>query len=78
MNLILIMILIISELIIKVLNYAKYYTYNLKIISDSLIIVRHFFLTLKPNLPESLRKKCPYSELFWSVFSRIRTKYGPE
>ena len=24
----------------------------------------------------SLREKCPYSELFWSVFSRIRTKYG--
>ena len=32
-----------------------------------------------------LRKKCPYSELFWSVFSRIlteyweiRNEYGPE
>ena len=24
----------------------------------------------------SLRKKCSYSELFWSVFSRIRTEYG--
>ena len=23
----------------------------------------------------SLRKKCPYSELFWSVFSRIWTEY---
>ena len=23
-----------------------------------------------------LRKKCPYSELFWSVFSRILTEYG--
>ena len=23
-----------------------------------------------------LRKKCPYSELFWSVFSRIRIEYG--
>ena len=23
-----------------------------------------------------LRKKCPYSELFWFVFSRIRTEYG--
>ena len=22
------------------------------------------------------RKKCPYSELFWSSFSRIRTEYG--
>ena len=24
----------------------------------------------------TLRKNCPYSELFWSVFSRIRTEYG--
>ena len=24
----------------------------------------------------SLRKKCSYSELFWSAFSRIRTEYG--
>ena len=24
----------------------------------------------------SVRKKCPYSELFWSAFSRSRTKYG--
>ena len=24
----------------------------------------------------SLCKKCPYSELFWSTFSRIRTEYG--
>ena len=23
-----------------------------------------------------LRQKCPYSELFWSAFSRIRTEYG--
>ena len=24
----------------------------------------------------SLREKCPYLEIFWSVFSGIRTKYG--
>ena len=24
----------------------------------------------------ALRKKCPYSGLFWSVFSHIQTKYG--
>ena len=23
-----------------------------------------------------MREKCPYSELFWSIFSRIRTEYG--
>ena len=25
---------------------------------------------------QTLRKKHPYSELFWSVFSRIRPEYG--
>ena len=24
----------------------------------------------------TLREKCPYSELFWSIFSLIRTEYG--
>ena len=24
----------------------------------------------------TLRKKCPYFELLWSVFSRIQTEYG--
>ena len=24
----------------------------------------------------ALREKCPYSELFWSVISRIRTEFG--
>ena len=24
----------------------------------------------------TLRKRCPYLELFWSAFSRIRTEYG--
>ena len=24
----------------------------------------------------TLRKKCPYSEIFWSAFSRIRNEYG--
>ena len=27
-------------------------------------------------LKVTLREKCPYSEFFWSVFSRIRTEYG--
>ena len=28
------------------------------------------------SLTHTLRKKCPYSELFRSVFSHIRTQYG--
>ena len=28
------------------------------------------------SLGLSLREKCSYSEFFWSVFPRIRTKYG--
>ena len=39
----------------------------------------YFTLTIKEKLHFPLicilRKKCPYSELFWSAFSRIRTEY---
>ena len=27
------------------------------------------------SMTHTLRKKCPYSEFFWSVFSSIKTKY---
>ena len=30
------------------------------------------------NHGRSLHEKRPYSEFFWSVFSRIQTEYGPE
>ena len=30
------------------------------------------------QLYSTLREKGSYSELFWSVFSRIRAEYGPE
>ena len=29
-----------------------------------------------PLIANPLREKCPYFELFWSAFSRIRTAYG--
>ena len=31
---------------------------------------------LFPRQKDTLREECPYSELFWSVFSRIRIEYG--
>ena len=31
---------------------------------------------LRNTFSHALREKCPYSELFWSAFSRIRTEYG--
>ena len=38
--------------------------------------IRHFALYgLHIRDWGTLRKKCPCSELFWSVFSRIRTEY---
>ena len=40
-----------------------------------------YFGELQPNSQNefrknSLRQKCPYSELFWSALSGIRTEYG--
>ena len=31
---------------------------------------------IKLYLNETLRKRCPNAEFFWSVFSRIWTEYG--
>ena len=31
---------------------------------------------LKDKNKYALREKCPYSEFFWSLFSRIQTEYG--
>ena len=33
-------------------------------------------LKLKSKLKLTLREKCPYSEFFWSLFSRIWAEYG--
>ena len=35
----------------------------------------HFFLLLKIQRCMLLHEKCPYSEFFWSIFSRIWTVY---
>ena len=35
-----------------------------------------FLPCLQMSCSHPLRKKCPYSELFWFKFSRIWTKYG--
>ena len=37
-----------------------------------------FFQSQQWKHQNILRKKCPFSELFWSVFSCIRTECGPE
>ena len=31
-----------------------------------------------PYKDRTVFKNCSYSKFFWSVFSRIRTEYGPE
>ena len=47
-----------------------------KVLNHSLDHSNMEFCPLPNSGKHSLRKKCPYSELFWSVFSRIRTQYG--
>ena len=38
-------------------------------------ILRQFVETLLILILIALRKKCLYSEFFWSVFSRVRNEY---
>ena len=49
-----------------------------KIVTSSSFLLKKFCLynTSSRTATNSLREKCPYSELFWSVFSRTRTEYG--
>ena len=44
--------------------------------NDSLIEKTNLCITAFFDGYLSLRRKCPYSEIFWSTFSRIRTEYG--
>ena len=43
---------------------------------DEGIVAMLLIILCHPSAHEALRKKCPYLELFWSVFPRIRTEYG--
>ena len=46
--------------------------------SESYIFIDIYQQSALNHLIPTLREKCPYSKFFWSVFSRIRTEYGPE
>ena len=49
-----------------------FYELTISLIILILIFSKHHCLFLWLGL----REKCPYSELLWSAFSRIRTQYG--
>ena len=52
-------------------NYQKRKTiFRVVLIREKLILTKYYMIKL------TLREKCAYSELFWSVFSRIRTESG--
>ena len=56
----------------------KYYDILLRIPSEKITAYHSKAKSYKLRKPQlnTLRKKCPYSELFWSAFSRIRSEYG--
>ena len=53
----------------KLSNFVVVVCSIIKINNKKKVIMENF-------VRESLRKKCPYSKLFWSAFSHIRTEYG--
>ena len=58
-------------------RFSSFLTFS--IFSHALIFdchLQHCFSWQIKLLAISLHRKCPYSELFWSVFSRMRTEYG--
>ena len=42
---------------------------------NTIFVVQFFSRQTKKICKMALREKCPYSEFFWSAFSRIRTEY---
>ena len=62
----------ISQLISELYDSLLFYDYWIPILKQ----FRSFLQFIHTNL--SLRKKFPYSEFFWSVFSLNRTEYIPE
>ena len=53
-----------------------WFHFKMKFQTTFLRLILNVFLIYKPSLKISLREKCLCSELFWSVFSRIRAEYG--
>ena len=58
-------LLIVVTTLLSIMRYDMMWCQYLKLLFVR-IIVLHLLL----------REKCPYSEFFWSLFSRIQTKYG--
>ena len=58
-------------------NFAKFFCKHLFLLLRNRILSGQYILAYRyAYWHESLRKKCLYSELFRSAFSRIRTEYG--
>ena len=64
------------------LNFVTFVSSFICLVKSDIFFDLHYLFysinsySINSDLLLSLRKKCPYLELFWSVFSRIRTKYG--
>ena len=60
----------IKSCILKILNLNQNVYCNLLEVAEKPFQALKFVLK---SIKLTLRKKCPYSELFWCAFSRIRT-----
>ena len=63
----------------KIIKFSKiFWSVHFHYVKDvrTWIFSDPYFPVKKQNRRCSLRKKCPYSEFFWSAFSRIWTEYG--
>ena len=71
-----------DSLLTFLISFSSWHTYYFLTIHLRVHIFKIFCqFSLLLQLPSvlfnfALHKKCPYSELFWSLFSRIRTEYA--
>ena len=63
--------------IVMKLYRQKNYTVTHRLhIAEQLILNENIVYSLKFRLRLAPHEKCPYSEFFWSVFSRVWSEYG--
>ena len=68
-----------SGSIVSLLIFCVRLLFELMLLFSCLVIPSNLSQQVKnQNYWFTLREKCPYLELFWSVSSRIRTEYRPE
>ena len=66
------------KILITTSSVFSWFSLSISCINKQFFLKYCFWRSEALSTLSTLLKKCQYSELFWSAFSRIQTEYGPE